>query len=268
MCGPARNVCVCYGLWNPPTASLPNCISAPRVASWRKTPRISCHSSSCVPVPVGVVNLATCACVKSEEEGGEKTCLQYFEFGLQYLVQPLGVNPTYSTFKEDVRRVFLQGDLSVTVGTVKDESSLSCRLMWKTAHLQVLLVYMKVCFKISMKLTPVECHDGRDVKRQSEIVCDGERAGTDGRVWVKRQEWKKAVETHQICSERASEDVAGSTVINPLEQKKREKVEQNWHYEALYNMKEGRWHPQRKESRKTEPQFYFETVLCYGTLKQ
>ncbi len=115
MCGPARNVCVCYGLWNPPTASLPNCISAPRVASWRKTPRISCHSSSCVPVPVGVVNLATCACVKSEEEGGEKTCLQYFEFGLQYLVQPLGVNPTYSTFKEDVRRVFLQGDLSVTV---------------------------------------------------------------------------------------------------------------------------------------------------------
>ncbi len=60
-----------------------------------------------------------------------------------------------------------------------------------------------------------------------------------------------------------------STVINPLEQKKRgKKVEQNWHYEALYNMKEGRWHPQRKESRKTEPQFYFETVQCYGTLKQ
>ncbi len=39
-------------------------------------------------------------CVKSEEEGpGEKKRLQYFEFGLQYLVQPLGVNPTYSTFK-------------------------------------------------------------------------------------------------------------------------------------------------------------------------
>ncbi len=35
-----------------------------------------------------------------EEEGpGEKKRLQYFEFGLQYLVQPLGVNPTYSTFK-------------------------------------------------------------------------------------------------------------------------------------------------------------------------
>ncbi len=48
----------------------------------------------------GVVNLATCLCVKSEEEGpGEKKRLQYFEFGLQYLVQPLGVNPTYSTFK-------------------------------------------------------------------------------------------------------------------------------------------------------------------------
>ncbi len=69
MCGPARNVCVSYGLWNPPTASLPNCISAPRVASWRKTPRISFHSSSCALVPVGVVNLATCAWVKSEEEG-------------------------------------------------------------------------------------------------------------------------------------------------------------------------------------------------------
>ncbi len=60
MCVPARNVCVCYGLWNPPTASLPNCISAPRVASWWKTQRISFHSSSCALVPVGVVNLATC----------------------------------------------------------------------------------------------------------------------------------------------------------------------------------------------------------------
>ncbi len=29
---------------------------------------------------------------------GWKNHLQYFEFGLQYLVQPLGVNPTYSTF--------------------------------------------------------------------------------------------------------------------------------------------------------------------------
>ncbi len=31
---------------------------------------------------------------------GEKNRLQYFEFGLQYLVQPLGVNPTYSTFNK------------------------------------------------------------------------------------------------------------------------------------------------------------------------
>ncbi len=31
---------------------------------------------------------------------GEKKRLQYFEFGLPYLVQPLGVNPTYSTFKQ------------------------------------------------------------------------------------------------------------------------------------------------------------------------
>ncbi len=59
----------CLCLWNPPTASLPNCISAPRVASWRKTQRISFHSTSCALVPVGVVNLASCACVKSEEEG-------------------------------------------------------------------------------------------------------------------------------------------------------------------------------------------------------
>ncbi len=116
--------------------------------------------------------------------------------------------------KEDVRRDltviysrFLQGVLSETVETVKDESSLSCRPMWKTAHLQVLLVCMKVCFKKSMKLTPVECHDGREVKRQSEIVCDWESGGTEGRVWVKSQEWKKAAETHQIYSEGASEDV-------------------------------------------------------------
>ncbi len=54
---------------------------------------------SCALVPVGVVNLASCPCVKSEEEGlVKKNRLQYFECGLQYLVQPLGVNPTYSTF--------------------------------------------------------------------------------------------------------------------------------------------------------------------------
>ncbi len=82
--------------------------------------------------------------------------------------------------KEDVRRDltviysrFLQGVLSETVETVKDESSLSCRLMWKTAHLQVLLVCMKVCFKISMKLTPVECHDGREVKGKVKLYVIG-----------------------------------------------------------------------------------------------
>ncbi len=81
---------VCFGLWNPPTAKLANCISAHQFASWWKTQRISCHSSSCALVPVGVFNLATCMCIKSEEEGlGEKTPLQYFEFRLQYLVQPL-----------------------------------------------------------------------------------------------------------------------------------------------------------------------------------
>ncbi len=37
---------------------------------------------------------------------GEKKRLQYFEFGLQYLVQPLGVNPTYSTFNINI---FLEG---------------------------------------------------------------------------------------------------------------------------------------------------------------
>ncbi len=81
---------VCYGLWNPPTASLTNCISAPRVASWWKRQRISCHSWSSVLVPVGVVNVATCVCVKSEEEGqSEKNPLQYFAFGLQSYIQHL-----------------------------------------------------------------------------------------------------------------------------------------------------------------------------------
>ncbi len=38
-------------------------------------------------VPVGVFNLATCVCIKSEEEGLVKK--KYFEFGLQYLVSIL-----------------------------------------------------------------------------------------------------------------------------------------------------------------------------------
>ncbi len=53
---------------------------------FRKTQHIYFHSSSCALVSVGVVNLATCVCVKSEEEGlGEKKHLQYFEFGLSIL---------------------------------------------------------------------------------------------------------------------------------------------------------------------------------------
>ncbi len=35
--------------------------------------------------------------------GWWKKRLQYFEFGLQYLVQPLGVNPTYSTFNQTTK---------------------------------------------------------------------------------------------------------------------------------------------------------------------
>ncbi len=39
-CAVRPGMSVCYGLWNPSTASLPNCISAPWVASCRKTQRI------------------------------------------------------------------------------------------------------------------------------------------------------------------------------------------------------------------------------------
>ncbi len=79
MCVLGQNVWVCFGLCNLPTASLHNCISAPRVASWGKTQRISFHSSSCA------LNL----CVHQVWGGGAgwKNSLQYVEFGLQYLVQ-------------------------------------------------------------------------------------------------------------------------------------------------------------------------------------
>ncbi len=98
--------------------------------------------------------------------------------------------------------------------------------MWKTAHLQVLPVCMKVCFKKSMKLTPVECHDGREVKRQSEIVCDWERGGEQmgGSEWKGKSERKllkhiRSIQRGQVrmCCR------GGSTVINPLEQNKRER---------------------------------------------
>ncbi len=47
MCIPCQNVCLCFGLCNPPTASLPNCISAPRDASWQKTQRFHFSHGSC-----------------------------------------------------------------------------------------------------------------------------------------------------------------------------------------------------------------------------
>ncbi len=118
MCGPARNVCVCYGLWNPPTASLPNCISAPRVASWRKTQHISFHSSSRALVPVGVVNLASCVCVKSEEEG-------------------LVSNPTYSTFKDREH----DSNTNVILFLNYKDSSVSFLNLWRTAYDHISVIW-------------------------------------------------------------------------------------------------------------------------------
>ncbi len=68
------------------------CVWSARVAQ-----RISLQSWKLPRKVRSVVNLATCVWVKSEEEGPGKKTLQYFEFGLQYLVQPLV--STYSTFK-------------------------------------------------------------------------------------------------------------------------------------------------------------------------
>ncbi len=46
------------------------------------------------------------ACVSSlRRRGWWKKRLQYFEFGRQYLLQPLGVNPTYSTFKIQINNI-------------------------------------------------------------------------------------------------------------------------------------------------------------------
>ncbi len=46
---------------------------------------------------------------------GEKNRLQYFEFGLQYLVQPLGVNPTYSTFKDPFKEMTITITISIPI---------------------------------------------------------------------------------------------------------------------------------------------------------
>ncbi len=71
---------MCYGLWNPPTASFPNCISAlAGLPVGRK------HSVfNFISFPVGVVSRATCVCIKSEEEEGgpgEKTLSNIWYLG-------------------------------------------------------------------------------------------------------------------------------------------------------------------------------------------
>ncbi len=102
MCGPARNVCVCYGLWKPAhcqftqlyfgTPGLP--VGAENGAYFISF-IVMCRSFLLVSL---IGNLRVASRVWGGG-AGEKKRLQYFEFGLQYLVQPLGVNPTYSTFK-------------------------------------------------------------------------------------------------------------------------------------------------------------------------
>ncbi len=99
LCVPGQNVGLFFGLWNPPTASLPNCISAPRVTSWRETPRISFQSSSYVLDLVGVINLATCAClcVWGGGAGWKKPSTIIWFWAV--IPSSTTVNSTYSTFK-------------------------------------------------------------------------------------------------------------------------------------------------------------------------
>ncbi len=83
MCIPGRNVGLCFGLWNPPTASLLNCISAPGLPAGGK------HSVFHV-IPRHVrsfllVSLIWQPACAWEEGLGEKNPLQYFEFGLSIL---------------------------------------------------------------------------------------------------------------------------------------------------------------------------------------
>ncbi len=101
MCFPCRDVCLCFGLFNPPTASLPNCISnCIQVASWQKTQRISFQSWK---LPRKVRAFLWCHQSGNLRVGQvrrrgrvKKDPLQYF--GLQYLVQPLSVNPTFTFY--------------------------------------------------------------------------------------------------------------------------------------------------------------------------
>ncbi len=98
MCVPARNVCVCYGLWNPPTASLPNVFRHPGLPVGGKHSVFHfIHHHVCSFLLVSLIWQPARAS-SLRRRGWWKKKLQYFEFGLQYLVQPLGVNPTYSTF--------------------------------------------------------------------------------------------------------------------------------------------------------------------------
>ncbi len=96
MCVPGRNVGLCFGLWNPPTASFPILFRHPGLPIAGKHSVFHVIHRHVRSFLFGVINLATCMCVKSEEERpGEKNPLQYFEFW---------INPTYSTFKDDIEQ--------------------------------------------------------------------------------------------------------------------------------------------------------------------
>ncbi len=103
MCIPARNVCVCYGCETCPLPVYPIVFQHTGLPVGGKHSVfnfIHRHMRSFLLVSLNWQP----ACASSLRRRGrvKKTIfsnIQYFEFGLQYLVQPLGVNPTYSTFK-------------------------------------------------------------------------------------------------------------------------------------------------------------------------
>ncbi len=154
MCVPSRNIVLCFCLWNPPTASLPNCISARRVASWRETQRISFHSSSCALVPVGVVNLATCVCIKSEEERpGEKPPSLIFwiwtaipsstaQSYIQHLEESSFLNKTTVWLKTCRLQVFFFGAFFVLCEAWQHLSAFVV-IVWKKQHQLLLLCLEK-----------------------------------------------------------------------------------------------------------------------------
>ncbi len=87
MCVLGQNVWVCFGLCNPPTASLPNCISAPRVASWRKTQRISF-----------IVMFTQPACASSLRRRGRVKKLSPIFWIWTAIPSSIIIHSTYSTF--------------------------------------------------------------------------------------------------------------------------------------------------------------------------